>query len=540
MRIAAVMGGASGNTNAQYVELRMTLAFQNLVAGHQIVFQDSAATVKAVFTFPSLVSNSASGASILVATKEFAQLSGMRPDFFFTNANTAGSNGGDPLHPIQSTGGRVIFREDANPGGTAACHPQDTRTSVNIVDSVAYGSYPAVSNNDPDNPSFAGFGTPATALDTSGSQALILTDNSTFINDSAEYTLLPLPASPDVPAISPPTSPRSNNNTTGTVPLDDDQDLVGNGSDNCVTTANSDQEDYDGDGLGNACDSEDDGDGYSDTVEAGTPLCNGINDDASDDAVVDDGCPGGPAQAGSFSEAQFKIGTNPLGRCGVGVDSAPSNSWPSDFTSGGTPNSTDKVTITDITSFLAPAHRLNTSPGDTNFNSRWDLVPGKNGFPTFIALNDLTALIAGGTGFPAMFGGSTKAYNGPACTGATVTVNMGDFWFGGSACGYDDAGSCASVTVDVGDSVRWTNAGATGHTATHCPDGSLSSCSTPPARAFDTSPPDGSGTPLAPANTSSAFSFSTAGTYLYRCQLHPGPSGAAVNIGMRGRVVVID
>ncbi len=53
---------------------------------------------------------------------------------------------------------------------------------------------------------------------------------------------------------------------------------------------------------------------------------------------------------------------------------------------------------------------------NANFNSRWDLVPGPGLFPQWINISDLTALIAGPTGMPPMFGGS-KALNGPVCTG---------------------------------------------------------------------------------------------------------------------------
>lgn len=159
--------------------------------------------------------------------------------------------------------------------------------------------------------------------------------------------------------------------------------------------------------VGGTC-SDADGDGYSNVAESGSPLCgNGVNDDGSDDSVTDDGCPGGGAQAGAYSEAQFKIGTDGLDPCGQA-------SWPSDFIWGGIPDSTNKLNIIDLTSFLAPARRLDTSPGHPNFNPRWDLVPGRGLFATWIAVNDMTALIAGTTGFPPMFGGA-KAFNGPPC-----------------------------------------------------------------------------------------------------------------------------
>jgi hypothetical protein len=82
--------------------------------------------------------------------------------------------------------------------------------------------------------------------------------------------------------------------------------------------------------------------------------------------------------------------------------------------SGGVPNSTNRVTITDLTSFLAPDRRLDTRPGQTFFSSRWDLVPGRGLFSNWIVINDLTSLLAASTGFPPMLSGA-KAFGGPAC-----------------------------------------------------------------------------------------------------------------------------
>jgi hypothetical protein len=104
----------------------------------------------------------------------------------------------------------------------------------------------------------------------------------------------------------------------------------------------------------------------------------------------------------------FVFGSNQdQARCGL-------TSWASDFVTGGTPDSTDRLTITDLTSFMAPERRLDTSPGDEFFSTRWDLLPGPGVFDTDIAIDDLTALISGGSGFPPMFGGA-RAFDGPPC-----------------------------------------------------------------------------------------------------------------------------
>jgi hypothetical protein len=155
-----------------------------------------------------------------------------------------------------------------------------------------------------------------------------------------------------------------------------------------------------------------DGDGYTGAAEDGASLCgNGVDDDGAgpvfDDTVVNDGCPGGPPQSGAYSEAEFNIGTSDQDPCG-------NDGWPSDLASGGVPNSTNRVTITDLTSFLAPVLRLNTSPGDEGFSSRWDLRPRSGQFVIWIAINDLTTLLSGSSGSPPMFGGA-RAFNGPVC-----------------------------------------------------------------------------------------------------------------------------
>jgi hypothetical protein len=100
--------------------------------------------------------------------------------------------------------------------------------------------------------------------------------------------------------------------------------------------------------------------------------------------------------------------------CGGSAVPAGDSGWPSDFVSGGVPLSTNRVTITDLSSYIAPVRRLNTSPPQAAFNARWDLAPGKGLFADWIAINDLTTLLAGDSGFPPMLGG-VRAFNGPVC-----------------------------------------------------------------------------------------------------------------------------
>ena len=169
------------------------------------------------------------------------------------------------------------------------------------------------------------------------------------------------------------------------------------------------QPDFDNDGTADAQDTDDDGDGFSDIAEAGSPLCGDMrNEDQLDDPWVDDGCPNVFPQEGVFSEAAFRIGTSPLDACGT-------DGWPLDLVSGGFPDSTNKVNLADLISFVAPQRHFGTSPGDSGFNSRWDLQPGRGLFATWINITDLTGMLSGPTGSPPMFGG-IRAFGGPACS----------------------------------------------------------------------------------------------------------------------------
>jgi hypothetical protein len=175
MRIHAVMAGLNGNDQVQYVELRTNLSGQNLVGGHDIQFFDGAGVLKATFTFPSHVPNGATGDSILIGTAEFdAIANGGGADFVFSEANTVGANGGDPLHPVQWPDGLVHFAP-----GHANCVFSG---SPGEVDSVAYGSATAY------------FGSAAPALpDPSDDRALVLNNlNLAPSDNSTEYALAPV------------------------------------------------------------------------------------------------------------------------------------------------------------------------------------------------------------------------------------------------------------------------------------------------------------------------------------------------------------
>lgn len=148
--------------------------------------------------------------------------------------------------------------------------------------------------------------------------------------------------------------------------VDSDGDTIDDGRDNCPALPNEQQFDLDIDGQGDACDTDDDSDGYADTAEA---------------------------HVGTLSDfACWRIG------------------FPADLVSSGT--STDRVNLSDIASFVAPVRHFNTSPGQTGYDVRWDIVPGRGGFTYDINLQDLASVV---TSRPPMYEGE-KAFGGPACS----------------------------------------------------------------------------------------------------------------------------
>lgn len=97
-----------------------------------------------------------------------------------------------------------------------------------------------------------------------------------------------------------------------------------------------------------------------------------------------------------FSNAvELYVGTDPAVPCGTA-------GWPADVSPGGFMSDQDMVDIADISAFLAPVRRLDTSPGDADFAVRYDLLPGGGIFSALVNIADLNALIVLE---PPMFGG---------------------------------------------------------------------------------------------------------------------------------------
>jgi hypothetical protein len=135
-------------------------------------------------------------------------------------------------------------------------------------------------------------------------------------------------------------------------------------------------------------------DGCAAVVAPETSLqCINITDEDGD-GRINDGC---PAVLGTTLSRDQDA-------CGTG-------GWPGDLVSVGI--SANRLDVVDVASFVAPVRRLNTSPGDSGHNVRWDLVPG-TAIGEAINISDLAALVSSITGFPPMLGGQRAL--GQACS----------------------------------------------------------------------------------------------------------------------------
>ncbi len=98
---------------------------------------------------------------------------------------------------------------------------------------------------------------------------------------------------------------------------------------------------------------------------------------------------------------------------------------------------------------------------------------------------------------------------------ATVTVNVGDFWF----CNSSFSSQVCPTRIATGDTVTWNWVGTAQHSTTACSDGTFTTCG--PAQGWDSG-----------NKSSGTFSrtFNSTGTFFYHCEVYSN---------MRGRVELI-
>lgn len=98
---------------------------------------------------------------------------------------------------------------------------------------------------------------------------------------------------------------------------------------------------------------------------------------------------------------------------------------------------------------------------------------------------------------------------------STTIIEVGDLWF----CDPSFQGGVCETNVQEGDTVQWQWVGSQPHTTTECA-GDLNACPTP--HLWDSE--------VQTIGTFS-FTFEAAGTFVYRCQVHPNE--------MRGQITVL-
>jgi hypothetical protein len=104
---------------------------------------------------------------------------------------------------------------------------------------------------------------------------------------------------------------------------------------------------------------------------------------------------------GFDNPVEIYVGTDPSVPCGVA-------GWPADLEADSFMSDEDILDIADLTAFLAPIRRLDTSPGDADFDIRYDILPGTGIFTSFVNIADFTVLL---TLTPPMFGGERALYH---------------------------------------------------------------------------------------------------------------------------------
>ena len=175
--------------------------------------------------------------------------------------------------------------------------------------------------------------------------------------------------------------------------------------------------DTDRDGVSDVAESNCGGDANDSRVrpERTDDVFTGVNEDG--DGSTDEALPGGSGAYdcdgdGYTGDAEAHV----FGVAGRDQDACGTDAWPSDFVSGSIPNSTNRINILDLASFVVPIRYLGTDVGTQIGDNRWDIDPGPGPLAVDINILDLAAMTAPGsdTGGPTMLAGE-RAFLGRDC-----------------------------------------------------------------------------------------------------------------------------
>jgi len=173
MQIEQVIGGVNGDSTVQAVQLRMRAPGQSFVSGAKLFAYDATGSNPVLLIqFPSDVSHSSSGSTILIATSNFSTHTtpALTPDFTFTN----------PIPSSYLAAGRIVYTDSSN----------------NILWSLAFGgtSYTGSDTGTMTNDSDGNFA-PAFAdpLPSANGQALLFQGSASAAstNNAADYAVTP-------------------------------------------------------------------------------------------------------------------------------------------------------------------------------------------------------------------------------------------------------------------------------------------------------------------------------------------------------------
>jgi hypothetical protein len=182
---------------------------------------------------------------------------------------------------------------------------------------------------------------------------------------------------------------------------------------NTATVVLTVQVDSDGDGVPDGTES---GCGSNPNVGSSIPervdgAFSGVDDDG--DTSVDEALPAGSE---SFDcDGDGFVGTtethvfNPA--TDRDQDPCGTDAWGADFVAGSIPDSTNRVTLADLVTFIAPVRHFGNDVGTTPGDVRFDLAPGKGVLLVDINIEDIAKVVIVS---PPMLAGA-RAFAGPDC-----------------------------------------------------------------------------------------------------------------------------